>query len=120
MLLGAAFLIGLALGFSIPETRSEHELMGETKDKLLSRAKELARGKMEKVEHVAMEGQKISSGKSQRRRAFKLIVSSVSTLKHEACLNQSRISLICRIGVALVKLGISPRMIDPFSATPRS
>ncbi|MGZ3558651.1 MAG: hypothetical protein ACXU97_06025 [Thermodesulfobacteriota bacterium] len=65
MLLGAAFLIGLAVGFSIPETRSEHELMGETKDKLLSRAKELARGKMEKVEHVAMEAKRSAVEKAK-------------------------------------------------------
>ncbi len=33
---------------------------------------------------------------------------------------QSRISLICRIGVTLVKLGISPRSSGPASAIPLS
>lgn len=64
-LLGAAFLIGLAVGFSIPETRKEHELMGETRDKFLSKAKEMARGNMEKVEHVAMEAKRSATEKAK-------------------------------------------------------
>lgn len=64
-LLGAAFVIGLAVGFSIPETKSEHGLMGKTKDRLLRKAKEMARGNMEKVEHVAMEAKRSATEKAK-------------------------------------------------------
>lgn len=65
VLLGAAFVIGLLLGLSVPETRSEHELMGQAKDRLIRRAKEMAREKIEKVEHVAMEVRRSAAEKAK-------------------------------------------------------
>ncbi len=65
VLLGAAFVIGLLLGLSVPETRSEHELMGPAKDRLIRRAKEMAREKIEKVEHVAMEVRRSAAEKAK-------------------------------------------------------
>jgi len=65
VLLGAAFVIGLLLGLSVPETKSEHEFMGQAKDRLIRRAKEMAREKIEKVEHVAMEVTKSAAEKAK-------------------------------------------------------
>jgi len=45
--------VGAALGFLIPETRREEELMGEARDTLLDKAKATASDTMERVKRVA-------------------------------------------------------------------
>ena len=50
-----AVALGAAVGLALPETRRENELMGETRDKMLGQAREVAQDTMEKVEHVATE-----------------------------------------------------------------
>ena len=52
-LVAAAFAAGLVAGFSIPETRREHVLMGDTKDRFLSKVKGVARDTLaEKTERA--------------------------------------------------------------------
>lgn len=52
--LGVATLaIGVLAGLSIPSTRKENELMGETRDRLLERAKEVGEEALEKGKQVA-------------------------------------------------------------------
>lgn len=48
-----ALALGAAVGFTLPETRRENKLMGETRDKMLGQASEIAHDAVEKVEHVA-------------------------------------------------------------------
>lgn len=48
-----AVAAGLAAGFMIPSTQVEGNLVGETRDELLDKAKELVHEKKEQVEHVA-------------------------------------------------------------------
>jgi len=51
---GAALLaVGAAVGFSIPTTRRENEIMGSVRDDVMSRAGELAHEAREKVEEAA-------------------------------------------------------------------
>ncbi len=45
--------VGAALGATLPTTRRENELMGHTRDELLQRAKETARGQAENVKQSA-------------------------------------------------------------------
>jgi len=47
--------VGIAVGLSVPETAREHELLGEARDNLLSKAQEAAQNTMEKVQRVAEE-----------------------------------------------------------------
>jgi uncharacterized protein YjbJ (UPF0337 family) len=49
----AAFACGALIGFSIPESRKEVELMGTASGSLLSRAKETAQRTMQKAQHAA-------------------------------------------------------------------
>lgn len=49
----AAFGIGALIGFLIPETRREQQLMGSASDALLSRAKETAQRAMHRAQHAA-------------------------------------------------------------------
>lgn len=52
--LGAAVLaLGALVGLIIPETRKEEELMGETRDTLMSKARDVAQEAMQKVQRVA-------------------------------------------------------------------
>jgi hypothetical protein len=51
----AAFAVGTALALSLPETRKEHELMGEARDRMLDKAKERGQTVMEKAQNVAKE-----------------------------------------------------------------
>lgn len=51
-LIAAALALGIVVGFSIPETRREHALMGETKEKLMNRAKGIAQETIQKAERV--------------------------------------------------------------------
>lgn len=48
-----ALAIGTAIGFSLPQTRRENELLGEARDNLVDRAQEVAQDTIEKVQHVA-------------------------------------------------------------------
>ena len=48
-----ALALGAAVGMSIPSTRFEGELMGETRDNLMQKAQETARGAIDKVQQVA-------------------------------------------------------------------
>jgi uncharacterized protein YjbJ (UPF0337 family) len=49
----AAFGIGALLGFSIPESRKEREIMGSASESLLTRAKESAQRTIQKAQHAA-------------------------------------------------------------------
>lgn len=54
LMVGAgALALGVVVGLSIPETRYEHRLMGETRDNLLDKAQEAGQETMQKVERVA-------------------------------------------------------------------
>ena len=56
LILGAAALgLGAAVGFSVPETRKENEVMGETRDKLANRAQQGARDARQRAQRVAEE-----------------------------------------------------------------
>jgi hypothetical protein len=48
-----ALALGTAIGLAVPETRAEHEFMGEARDKLVDKAQEVARTTMDKVQRVA-------------------------------------------------------------------
>lgn len=50
-----ALAMGAALGFLLPETRKEHELMGETRDRIMDRAQSTAQQVGQKVQNVARE-----------------------------------------------------------------
>ena len=54
LMVGAATLaLGVIAGLSIPSTRKEDELMGETRDRLVEEVKELGQETLEKGRHVA-------------------------------------------------------------------
>jgi hypothetical protein len=48
-----ALAIGTAVGFSLPQTQRENELLGEARDTLIDRAQEVAQDTLEKVQQVA-------------------------------------------------------------------
>jgi ElaB/YqjD/DUF883 family membrane-anchored ribosome-binding protein len=48
-----ALALGAAIGFALPETQRENELMGEARDRFMDQASEVARGTAEKVQRVA-------------------------------------------------------------------
>ncbi len=57
LILGAVAIgLGAAVGFSVPETEKENEVMGETRDKLANRAQQGARDAQQRVQRVAEEG----------------------------------------------------------------
>lgn len=49
----AAIALGVVAGLMIPSTRKEDELMGETRDRLMERAKEVSGEALDKGKHVA-------------------------------------------------------------------
>jgi hypothetical protein len=49
----AALLVGASLGLAVPETESENELMGETRDTAVQRAQEAATGAVDRVKEAA-------------------------------------------------------------------
>jgi hypothetical protein len=54
LMIGAATLaLGVIAGLAIPETEKEHELMGETRDRLFEEVKEAGQQTLEKGKHVA-------------------------------------------------------------------
>jgi hypothetical protein len=50
-----ALALGTAVGFVLPQTQRENELMGEARDNLIERAQEVAQNTLEKVQDVAGE-----------------------------------------------------------------
>lgn len=50
-----ALALGTAVGFSLPQTQRENQLLGETRDTLVERAQEAAQHTLEKVQQVAGE-----------------------------------------------------------------
>jgi len=48
-----ALAIGTAVGFSLPQTQRENELLGEARDTFIDRAQEVAQDTLEKVQQVA-------------------------------------------------------------------
>jgi gas vesicle protein len=48
-----ALALGTAVGFSLPQTQRENELLGEARDTLVDRAQEVAQDTLEKVQQVA-------------------------------------------------------------------
>jgi uncharacterized protein YjbJ (UPF0337 family) len=52
-----AVAVGAVIGMVVPETRQEHQFMGEARDSLLDRAQGVAQDTLEKVQHVAEEVQ---------------------------------------------------------------
>jgi ElaB/YqjD/DUF883 family membrane-anchored ribosome-binding protein len=61
-----ALATGVAIGLAIPETRQEHQVLGEARDTLLDRAQQSAEETMEKAQHVAEEAEK--AAKEQARK----------------------------------------------------
>lgn len=53
----AAVAVGAVVGLMLPETRQEHELLGEARDNLMSKAQSTLQDTMHKVQHVADEAQ---------------------------------------------------------------
>ena len=49
----AAVVLGAAIGLAVPETEQEHKLMGQARDNVMDRAKEVAGDTMDKVKRVA-------------------------------------------------------------------
>jgi hypothetical protein len=45
----AAIAVGAAIGFAIPESQREREIIGETRDRLVDKAEEMASQKVEQV-----------------------------------------------------------------------
>lgn len=50
-----ALALGTAVGFSLPQTQRENELLGDARDNLIDRAQEVAQDTLEKVQQVAGE-----------------------------------------------------------------
>ena len=50
----AAALVGVAIGLSVPETETENQLMGEARDSVVDRARDLASDAAQKVQEVAV------------------------------------------------------------------
>jgi Protein of unknown function (DUF3618) len=49
----AALLLGAAFGFAVPETETENELMGETRENVVERARDVARDAANEVQEAA-------------------------------------------------------------------
>jgi len=63
LLVGAgALLVGAAFGLAIPETETENEWMGETRDEVVDRAQDMARDAVTKVQDVATQVKDTASG----------------------------------------------------------
>ena len=64
---GIALALGAAVGLSLPETQQEHQLMGQTRDRLMEQAKATAKETQEKVQHVAEEAQKAAQHEAKEQ-----------------------------------------------------
>ena len=49
----AAVVLGAAIGLAVPETEQEHKLMGQARDNVMDRAKEVAGDTMDKAKRIA-------------------------------------------------------------------
>jgi gas vesicle protein len=63
----AAFVLGAAVGFLVPETPQESQLMGETRDSLMSQAQSVAEDTMQKVQNVAQEAKGAAHQEAQEQ-----------------------------------------------------
>lgn len=63
----AAFALGAAVGFLVPETPQEKQLMGETRDTLVSQAQSVAQDTMQKVQNVAQEAKGAAQQEAQEQ-----------------------------------------------------
>lgn len=67
--LAAAFVLGMAVGFSVPETEREDEWMGQAKEtakeKIVTKAKEVAEEAVGKAERVVKEAQRSATEKAR-------------------------------------------------------
>jgi len=61
-----ALAVGAAIGMMLPGTRHEDRIMGETRDRLMHRAEEMAEETMGKVEEAAHEAERSVQEESQR------------------------------------------------------
>ena len=55
-----AAAIGVAIGLALPETERENELLGETRDTMVGKAKEAARGAAQRVQNAAEQVSKVA------------------------------------------------------------
>jgi ElaB/YqjD/DUF883 family membrane-anchored ribosome-binding protein len=61
------FALGTLLGLLVPETRKEDELMGETRDDLMEKAKEASKETFEKAQHVAEAAAQAATDEAKRQ-----------------------------------------------------
>ena len=59
--------LGAAVGLAIPETRKEHEVMGEARDTVVEKAQEKAQEAQQKVQRVAVEAQGAAKEEAQNQ-----------------------------------------------------
>ncbi len=59
--------LGAAVGFSVPETDKENQVMGEARDSLIERGKEKAEEIKPKVRRVAEEAQSAAKSEAQNQ-----------------------------------------------------
>ncbi|HXV97025.1 MAG TPA: DUF3618 domain-containing protein, partial [Anaerolineae bacterium] len=76
LMVGAAALaLGLVVGLSVPETRTENRLMGEARDNLMDKAQEMGQDTMQKVqnvaESVAQEAQRVAKEEAENQELIK-------------------------------------------------
>jgi hypothetical protein len=61
LLAGAAAAgVGAAISMTLPETTSENELLGDTRDAVVDRAKDIARGTVQAVQEVGETVQRLT------------------------------------------------------------
>ncbi len=58
---------GTAIGLAVPETRKEHEVMGEARDNLVDKAQDKAQEAQQKVQSVAEEAQSAAKQEAQNQ-----------------------------------------------------
>lgn len=63
----AVFALGAAVGFLVPETPQERQLMGETRDTLVSQAQSMAQDTMQKMQSVAQEAKGAAQQEAQEQ-----------------------------------------------------
>ena len=59
--------VGAAVGLALPQTRQEHEVMGEARDTLVEKAQEVAGEAQEKVQRVAQEAQSAAKDEAENQ-----------------------------------------------------
>ncbi len=59
--------LGAAAGLAVPQTRQEHEVMGEARDNLVEKAQETAQEAQQKVQSVAQEAQSAAQQEAQNQ-----------------------------------------------------